>query len=207
MVRSCGDEAMTHKSKNQLTSVSIAFADHRTAEDKLDMLNTTRMKRTLSEAIKDAQGLSWMVGAVDLSLNDDTQKKQDVAWQPQFYGFAKVPSREALSKLLRDRYRTTKIAPRPVKTKDCDGSAKATSYAFKTDFVRRIAYRTIVGPPENRRKCWHTRKVSLRPIEHVQAMLWMHSVGLAGRLYLRGVRMTRTGKSVGLVQMKIKKLE
>jgi hypothetical protein len=157
---------MTHKNKNQLTSVSIAFAAHRTAEDKLDMLNTTRMKRTLSEAIKNAEDLAWMVGGIDLSLNDDTQKKQDVAWQPQFYGFVQVPSREDLSKLLRDRHRTTKIAPRPVKTKDCDGSARAISYGFKNDFVRRIAYRGQGGPPGNRRKFWTTRKVSLRATEH-----------------------------------------
>ena len=36
-------------------------------------------------------------------------------------------------------------------------------------------------------------------------MLWMHKVGLGGRLFLHRVRMTRTGDSVGLVQ--IKKLE
>jgi len=146
-----------------------------------------------------------MAGGVDLSLNDDRQKKQGIAWQPQFYGLAAVTDVEALSKLLRETYRPTKTAPRPVQTKECDGSTKVISYAFKTDFVRRIAYRTEVGPPERRRKCWHTRKVSLRASEHVQAMLWMHQIGLRGRLFLHGVRMTRNGNGVGLV--KIKKLE
>jgi hypothetical protein len=195
----------SNESSLGLIAVSIAFTKHRTAEDKLDTLNTTRMKRSLSESLKNTDGLSWMVGGIDISLNDDTQKNGDIAWQPQFYGFADVTSREALSKVLRDTYGPTKKAPRPVQIKECDGSTKAISYAFKTDFVRRIAYRTEVGPPEKRRKCWNTRKVSLRPAEHVRAMLWMHQVGLAGRLYLRGVRMTRTGDSVGLVR--IKKLE
>jgi hypothetical protein len=194
-----------NESSLDLIAVSIAFANHRTAEDQLPALDTTGMKRSLSETIKKADGLTWMVGGIDISLNDDTQKNGDIAWQPQFYGFADVTSREDLSKVLRDAYGPTKIAPRPVQIKECDGSTTAISYAFKTDFVRRIAYRTIVGPLEKRRKCWHTRKVSLRPAEHVRAMLWLHQVGLGGRLVLRGVRMTRNGDSVGLVR--IKKLE
>jgi hypothetical protein len=188
-----------------LNSTSIIFPHHRTAEDQLTGLDTTGMKRSISETIKDADGLKWMAGGVDLSLNDDSKKKQGIAWQPQFYGLADVTNVEALSNQLRGTYSPTKTAPKPVQIKECDGSTKVISYAFKTDFVRRIAFRAEVGPPDNRRKCWHTRKVSLRAGEHVQAMLWMHRVGLAGRLFLRGVRMTRTGNSVGLVQ--IKKLE
>ena len=190
------------KSVLKLTAVSIAFPRHRTPDDKLDTLNTTKMKRDVTETIKDSDLIHWMAGGIDLSLNDDTQKNHGVLWQPQFYGFADVTSREVLSKVLRDRFIASKPAPRPVQTKECDGSTRALSYAFKTKFVRRIAYRAIVGPPENRRKCWHTRKVSLRPVEHVRAMLWLHRIGLAGRLFLRGARMTRTGDSVGLVKIK-----
>ena len=197
----------SNESLLKLTAVSIAFPRHRTADDKLDTLNTTKMKRDVTETIKDSDLIHWMAGGIDLSLNDDTQKNHGVVWQPQFYGFADVTSREVLSKVLRDRFIASKPAPRPVQTKECDGSTRALSYAFKTEFVRRIAYRATVGPPENRRKCWHTRKVSLRPSEHVRAMLWLHRIGLAGRLFLRGVRMTRTGNSVSLVQLKAKKLE
>jgi hypothetical protein len=187
---------------DDLHSTSIVFLNHRTAEDQLNALDTTGMKRSISETIKDADGLEWMAGGIDLSLNDDRQKKQGIAWQPQFYGLADITNVQALSNLLRGTYSPTKTAPKPVQIKECDGSTKVISYAFKTDFVRRIAYRTEVGPPDRRRKCWQTRKVSLRASEHVQAMLWMDKIGLAGRLFLRGVRMTRTGNSVGLVQMK-----
>lgn len=187
-----------------LKSISIIFSKHRTAEDQLPTLDTTGMKRSMSETIKDADRLTWMVGGVDLSLNDDTQKKRDIAWQPQLYAIANADI-DPLSKVLRDTFRPDKIARRPVQIKECDGSTKAISYAFKTEFVRRFAYRTEVGPLENCRKCWHTRKVSLRAGEHAQTMLWMHKVGFSGRLFLRGVRMTRIGNSVGLVQ--IQKLE
>ena len=186
---------------NHLNSISIVFLNHRTAEDQLTGLDTGGMKRSMSETIKNADDLAWIAGGIDLSLNDDVQKKQGIAWQPQLYAIAEADV-SGLSKVLRERFSPTQSARRPVQIKACDGSETAVSYAFKTDFVRRIAYRTEVGPPENRRKCWRTRKVSLRAGEHVQAMLWMHKIGLAGRLFLRGVRMTRTGSDVGLVQMK-----
>ena len=166
------------------------------------MIDITKIKRSMSAAIPNADFIHWIAGALDLSLNDDTQKKLGIAWQPQFFGLANVANREEVSKALRNAYSPTKYVPRPVQMKECDGSARAISYASKTDFVKRIAYRTEVGPPENRRKCWTTRKVSLRPIEHVRAMLWMHRIGFAGRLFLRGVRMTRVGDSVGLVKIR-----
>jgi hypothetical protein len=166
--------ALAAAETDDLNSISIVFLNHRTAENQLTALNTAGMKRSISETIKDADGLEWLAGGIDLSLNDDRQKKQGIAWQPQFYGLADVNDVETLSNLLRGTYTRTKTAPRPVQIKECDGTANAISYAFKTEFVRRIAYRTEVGPPERRRKCWHTRKVSLRAGEHVQAMLWIH---------------------------------
>ena len=184
-----------------LNSISVIFLKHRTPEDQLIGLAAGGMKRSMSGTIKNADDLAWIAGGIDLSLNDDVQKKQGIAWQPQLYAIAEADV-SGLSKVLRERFSPTQSARRPVQIKACDGTANAISYAFKTDFVRCIAYRTEVGPPENRRKCWHTRKVSLRAGEHVQAMLWMHKIGLAGRLFLHGVRMTRTGNSVGLIQMK-----
>ena len=100
-----------------------------------------------------------MLGGIDISLNDDTQKKLDIGWQPQFYGFADVVNLEPLSKVLRDTYSPTKKAP---------GRSRS-----KSVMVRRGQFPTVsrpslsgvspteqkVGPPDNRRKCWHTRKV------------------------------------------------
>jgi hypothetical protein len=187
-----------------LHSVSIIFQKSRTPDDHLGDFDTIGMKRSMSETIKHTDDLAWMAGGIDLSLNDGTQKNEGIAWRPQLYAIAETDA-SSLSKTLRARFSSTKTTRRPVQIKECDGTEAAISYAFKTDFVRRIAYQKEVGPPDRRRKCWHTRKVSLRAGEHVQAMLWMHKIGLAGRLFLRGVRTTRTGNSVGLV--KIKKLE
>ena len=191
----------------RLHAISIVLPDHRVRAGSLGNLDPTRLKRPLFETIKNIGGLDWLVGAIDLSLNDDHQKGLGIRWQPQFYLFASTTRIDLLSKVLRQKYPSTDVVRRPVQIKECDGSAQAISYGFKTFFVRRIAYQTEVGLPENRRTCWHTRKVSLTAAEHILAMLWMHKVGFAGRLFLRGVRMTRNGQHVGLVKLKIKKLE
>ena len=183
-----------------LRCVSVVLQNYRTADDKLDELNPVSVKRSISATINKSN-VTWVVGGIDLSLNDDTQKNQEIAWQPQLYAIAQVTDLDILSTALSDKYKSTKIVRRPVQAKKCDGTARAISYAFKTQFVRRVAYRTKVGPPGNRRKCWHTRKVFLCPSEHVHALLWMHSVGFSGRLFLHGLRMTRTGKNVGLVEI------
>jgi hypothetical protein len=185
-----------------LIAVSIAFPHHRSVGDTLDTLDTTKMKRDMTEIIKDSDLVHWMAGGIDLSLNDDTQRNVPICWQGQLYGFTEVFNRRKFSKLLRDAFKKTRKVKRPIQTEECDGSSRAISYGFKNDFVRRIGYRGQAGPPDNRRTCWKTRKVSLRPTEHVRAMLWLHKVGIAGRLFLRGVRMTRGKNGVALVQIK-----
>ena len=82
-------------------------------------LDTTGMKRSMSETIKDADRLTWMVGGVDLSLNDDTQKNGTSPGSR-----SSMPSLMpilTLSKVLRDTFRPDKIARRPVQIKECDG--------------------------------------------------------------------------------------
>jgi hypothetical protein len=45
-----------------------------------------------------------MVGGIDISLNDDTQKSLGTGWQLQLYGIAMVKDRTAFSLLLKDSF-------------------------------------------------------------------------------------------------------
>ena len=137
-----------------LNSISAVFPKHRAAENQLKTIKPTGMKRSLSETIKNMDHLGWLIGAIDISLNDDRQKNLGIAWQPQFYGFANMTNVEPLSNVLRKAYSPTDTVSKAVQIKECDGSPSALSYAFKTRFVRRIAYLTEAGPPDKRRKCW-----------------------------------------------------
>lgn len=90
------------------SSISIIFSNHRTAEHQLTGLDTTGIKRSLSETIKDTDGLAWMVGGIDLSLNDDTQKKQGIApGSPRF-----MPLRMPMSRSCRRACATLLLPPK-----------------------------------------------------------------------------------------------
>jgi hypothetical protein len=192
---------------NTLHCVSVISGKNRTLADQLTNFSPTNMLRSLTDLARASGNVQWAIGGVDLSLNDDTAKSLDIGWQPQVYAIAHLAEGKSSLDILRKSYQADETVRRPIHIKPYDGSIKAISYAYKADFLRRVAYQREVGPPESRRTCWHTRKVSLRPAEHVQAMLWMHKIGLAGRLFLKGVRMTRNGQNVSLVQIKMKKQE
>jgi hypothetical protein len=178
-----------------LISISLAFAEQRVPQGKLPSLDTAPIKKALSYTLDKSEGFDWVVGGIDLSLNDDSQKGYGIVWQPQLYAFAAVADSKSVTDSLRKRYPRSIEVPRPVQHKECDGSTEAFSYGLKSVFVRRIAYKDLQSR-------WNTRKVFLPPKCDVQAMCWMHTRGFAGRLFLKGVRMTRVGDSVGLIRIR-----
>ena len=108
----------SYENSRQLIAVSIAFPHHRSVGDKLDTLNTTKMKRDVTETIKDSDLIHWMAGGIDLSLNDDTQRNVPICWQGQLYGFTEVSNRRQFSKLLRDTFKKTRKVKRPSKPRN-----------------------------------------------------------------------------------------
>jgi hypothetical protein len=78
------------------------------------------------------------------------------------------------------------------------------SYAYKPEFVRRIAYHATIPSKDKTRKCWMTRKVSLRARDHAGLMEWLDTVGLFQRLFLFRVQ---TVKATSGVTLKVKLLE
>jgi hypothetical protein len=192
-------------STGELVTASIVFPNGRAPVNSITSLDTLNSKRAVTRAVENSSHVDWMVGGIDLSLNDDTQKNSGIAWQIQLYGIAMVKDPSEISSLLKTKFPRSKWVMRPVQMKVCDGTRKAISYAFKTEFVQRTAYYGTATSNGQSRQCWKTRKVSLRPADHVRALLWLDSIGFAHRLYLRGVRMTRNHHEVVLA--KVRKLE
>jgi hypothetical protein len=186
----------------ELVTASIVFPDGGAPVYSIHDLDTLNSKRAVTRSIEGSPVVDWMAGGIDISLNDDTQKNLTTGWQLQLYGIAMVKDRTAFSLLLRDQFHRTRQVSRPVQIKTYDGSPEAISYAFKTDFVRRIAYRGRTNTNGKIRECWMTRKVALSPVDHADLLVWLHSIGLAQRLYLRGVRMTMTNNGVALAKVK-----
>ena len=139
-----------------------------------------------------------MIGGFDISLNDDTQKGLQEEWQLQLYGIAMVTNRDGLGSRLRSKFERSKEVFRPVQIKSCDGSPRVISYAYKSEFVRRIAYHATIPSKDKTRKCWMTRKVSLRARDHVGLMEWLDHVGLIQRLFLFRVQTVNATSGVTL---------
>jgi hypothetical protein len=194
--------ASDRERRRKLVALSIVFRTGAAKPGKLDTLDLANIRRSFTVVVNAIGGIHWFGAGFDISLNDYTARWAGTGWQLQLYGTANIKDRATLSKRLRTQYLPGVLISRPVQTKRSDGSASAVSYGFKTDFVRRVTYWGTVGPEGERRKCWQTRKVSLKPNEHLELLLWLHKIGLAGRLYFRGVRMRRTQNGVMLVEIR-----
>ena len=157
------------RKRGEVAALSITSSAWRAQPGALDQFDIGKIRTELTEAIERTQQVQWAALVLDISMNDDTEKGFDLGWQIQFYGFAKVKNRLTFSKFLRRGFHPNMRVIRPVVVKPCDGSARAFSYAFKPKSVRRIAYwgdgKTHTGEP---RKCWRTRKVSLKAREEVE---------------------------------------
>ena len=186
----------------ELVSVSIVFPKARVPSSDITGLSATESMAAVTGALQGSTDIEWMVGGIDVSLNDDTQKDLQEDWQLQLYAIAMVKDRVALASLLRSKFERTREVSRPVQIKPCDGSARVISYAFKPEFVRRIAYHGTITSKGKSRRCWMTRKVSLRARDHADLMVWLDTVGLAQRLYLHGVH-TITNTGVALEKVKL----
>ena len=62
----------------------------------------------VTQALQTSSDIEWMVGGIDISLNDDTQKGLQEEWQLQLYGIAMVKNRAGLGSLLRSKFERTK---------------------------------------------------------------------------------------------------
>jgi hypothetical protein len=167
----------------QLVALSIMSPAWQAPAGHPHELDPVYLKTDLIRALRQTDRIAWLWAGLDISLNDDTQKGHGVYWQAQAYGVALVDDPKAFAKALRKQFWATENISRPVRVMKCDGTAKALSYCFKTNFVRRIAYLgtgiTRSGEP---RRCWRTRKVWLKAKEDVELRFWLHRIGLASRI-------------------------
>lgn len=181
-----------------LVSISIVPPKARVPSGGITTLSLADSIAAVTQALRDSSDIEWMVGGIDVSLNDDTQKGLQEEWQLQLYAIAMVKNRDALRSQLKSKFQRTNDVSRPVQIKTCDGSQLVISYAYKAEFVQRIAYHATISSKGKTRKCWMTRKVSLRPRDHVGLMEWLDTVGLFQRLFLFRIQAVKVTSGVTL---------
>ena len=90
-----------HQKPPELVAVSITLPSWRTQPSALGEFDAGEIRNELIEALGSTQHIKWAIFGLDISMNDDTNKGFDVAWQLQLYGFAHVEDRLTFSKSLR----------------------------------------------------------------------------------------------------------
>jgi hypothetical protein len=142
-----------------------------------------RWKEKLGKA-----GVTWFVGATDLSFNEHRQAKRKPCWSEHFYGVTRHHNPEKLRRALKSVFPKTKAIPRPVKVKEWDGNKKALRYILKPNFWRRIA--NDYAQRHNKktgttRLCRATDKQYLKSKQKRELLIHLDDIGIQSRLLMR----------------------
>lgn len=149
---------------------------------KFDLPNALRrLKRAFTSA-----GLSWCVGALDLSLNEHQGGAYPPYWAVHVHAFGMEQDPAQTGTALRRVIRPSAIVMRPVMVKRWDGAERAVSYSFKTHFGRRIACDDMLRFKRGGhgvRLCRTTKTARLRAAELHELLLFLDRIGPKGRLF------------------------
>jgi hypothetical protein len=176
-----------------IVCITVVPADGMTKPGKLNKadheLAIRRWKGKLGKA-----GVTWFVGATDLSFNEHKQAKRKPRWSEHIYGITVTRDLKKLKRALKDLFPKTKAIPRPVKVKEWDGDKKALRYILKPNFWRRIANdyaQRYDKEPRTTRTCRDTDKQPLKSKQRRELLLHLDDIGMQSRLFFRHCQMVK----------------
>ena len=171
----------------KIVCVTIIPADGMIKPGKLDKAEHERAIRRWKEKLGKA-GVTWFVGATDISLNEQKQGRYKRRWSEHIHGITVIKNPRKLKKKLRMQFPKTEAIPRPVKGVEWDGDKKALLYIDKPDFQRRIAtddaqrYDKKTGTI---RSCGDTVTQPLKAKQKRELLIYLDDIGMQGRLLMR----------------------
>jgi hypothetical protein len=179
----------------ELVAISIVPAAFGLLNGQLHKLNLRNMTRVVKAALRSA-GVQHAIIGVDYSFNECADGTYAPYWSPHLYVVAVICDRPALKTSLCPIFPRTAKVRRPVTIKTFDNSAYGLSYAFKTDFNRRISYD---GAGKHRdgstRRCRRTTSKGIRASDQVELLIRLHRDGLHSRLTFLRFRSSASGLS------------
>lgn len=161
----------------------------------LDTLALPAFKRHLVRTLQRGQA-SLAVGGIDFSFNEYPGTKHISRWVPQFWLLIHNANRARWERVLREKYPSRILVPRPVRIKSWDGCIAAAGYALKANFSLRRTTRTQRYARGKYRPCQNTSNDKLRAAERVELFKYLHKVGLEARLVLFDVTKIEGGFDV-----------
>ena len=163
------------------------------APGKLDIQGFRALKAFVSTALASI-GIEAAVLGLHLSANRNRERTFEPHWLPHFHGHMPgqigVTAETHLRKLF-PRCICNGIS-RPVQVTEFDGNLAGLAYPYKPGVGGREGYLHTKATAEGgTRTCRNTRGRPLTGEQFVEAALFMHRVGLVGRLLLHGVTLAR----------------
>lgn len=175
------------------TATALIHCAGAAAPGKLDIEAFRALRTFVSTALTSA-GIDAAVFGTDLSFNRDREGTFQPHWSQHFHGH--VPGKLGVSAESRLR----KLFPRctcngisrPVQVTEFDGNLAGLGYPHRPGAGGREGYsQTKATADGGTRTCRNTRGRPLTGQQFVEAMLFLHRVGLIGRLLLHGVKLVR----------------
>jgi hypothetical protein len=154
------------------------------------MSNHERFVRRTKDKISRA-GIPTLIGAIDWSFNEVKEKNRQ-RWSRHLHGVIPEGVAEATLKALKQQFPNSRDVHKPVYVVPWDGDPKALRYVVKQPTKRRIS---IMGKRFDQksgkaRTCRDTDKQPLRSRDRLELLLHLDDIGIAGRLFLKGVQFT-----------------
>lgn len=167
----------------ELVAISIVPSEAQAPVGRLDNIDLANWLVSVRDTLRATETTKWAVLCTDLSVTDCTARNLGTVWQFQVYGIALTTNRRKLREAIKRAYPATPMVPRPIRTRTFDCSARAASYVFKYQFVRRVSYQKSTS----KRTYWKTRKLSLKAYQHIELMIALGKLGITNRVRLIGL--------------------
>jgi hypothetical protein len=184
-----------------IVCVSVVPADGVIKPRKLSPADHQRAVRRWKDKLCKA-GVTWFVGAIDISFNESRSARYRPFWSIHFFGLTVTDDRKKLKRELRKHFPSTDSIPVPVKVTKWDGDPKALGYILKPNFWRRIgtddAQRHDMATGGTR-SCRATDKQRLPSRRKRELLVYLDDIGMQGRFVMGHLQikyLTATGPTL-----------
>ena len=155
-----------------------------------------RVKKVLAD-----NGVEFAVGGFDISYNVRADGLAEPYWAPQLWLLMPKDNIEVWKPALKEAFPSRPLVNRPVKVLSWNQNPRALAYAIKADFNLRVSYEYTRKTADGVRTGQNSRNLPLRVPERLELFTFLNEVGLAARLFLLGVRPTRTNLGFTFVRL------
>jgi len=178
------------KDKSNICCVTIVPAGEEVDLGQFSVAEHARFLRRNKDRVARAHD-GFFIGAVDWSVNENKDSGDGPFWCRHFHLITETSDIKALKRRLKEQFMISDRVRRPVLIESWDGDLDWLRYCHTDGFERRIISHDGKRFNKNtgkHRKCRETDQQPLKSRQKLELLLHLDEIGIAGRLFLRGVQ-------------------